>query len=133
VCLDGGTQVYQLIDADSHINEPPDLWTSRVPAKFRDRRGASLLNFRSTRARIPHVLATRVERPLRALEAANLVTTVRAGRTKLHYLNPVPIHEIQQRWIEQFEPESLLETGHVMPQAPWEMHEELRAEQMAKR
>ena len=28
---------------------------------------------------------------------------------------------------------SMLETGHVMPQAPWEMHEELRAEQMAKR
>jgi predicted TIM-barrel fold metal-dependent hydrolase len=28
---------YQLISADSHINEPPDLWTSRVPAKFKDR------------------------------------------------------------------------------------------------
>jgi uncharacterized protein YndB with AHSA1/START domain len=40
---------------------------------------------------------------LEVLEAANLVTTARVGRTKLHYLNPVPIHEIQQRWIEQFE------------------------------
>ena len=28
---------YKLISADSHINEPPDLWTSRVPAKFKDR------------------------------------------------------------------------------------------------
>jgi uncharacterized protein YndB with AHSA1/START domain/DNA-binding transcriptional ArsR family regulator len=37
------------------------------------------------------------------LEAANLVATVRRGREKLHYLNPVPLHEIQQRWIERFE------------------------------
>ncbi len=28
---------YRLIDADSHVNEPPDLWRSRVPARFRDR------------------------------------------------------------------------------------------------
>ena len=37
------------------------------------------------------------------LEAANLVATVRRGREKLHYLNPVPIHEIAQRWIGKFE------------------------------
>jgi predicted TIM-barrel fold metal-dependent hydrolase len=28
---------YKLISADSHVNEPPDLWTARVPEKFRDR------------------------------------------------------------------------------------------------
>ena len=28
---------YRLISADSHVNEPPDLWTDRVPAEFRDR------------------------------------------------------------------------------------------------
>ena len=28
---------YRLIDADTHVNEPPDLWTTRVPARFRDR------------------------------------------------------------------------------------------------
>ena len=28
---------YRLIDADTHVNEPPDLWTSRVPARYRDR------------------------------------------------------------------------------------------------
>ncbi|HEV8297347.1 MAG TPA: amidohydrolase family protein [Acidimicrobiales bacterium] len=32
-----GTRIYQLIDADAHVNEPPDLWTSRVPVAFRDR------------------------------------------------------------------------------------------------
>jgi uncharacterized protein YndB with AHSA1/START domain/DNA-binding transcriptional ArsR family regulator len=40
---------------------------------------------------------------LAVLEAANLVSTVRQGRQKLHYLNPVPLHEIQERWIDKFE------------------------------
>ena len=29
--------VYRLVSADSHVNEPPDLWQQRVPAKFKDR------------------------------------------------------------------------------------------------
>src|SRR4029079_3065706 len=37
------------------------------------------------------------------LEAPTLVTTVRRGREKLHYLNPVPLQEIQERWIDRFE------------------------------
>jgi uncharacterized protein YndB with AHSA1/START domain/DNA-binding transcriptional ArsR family regulator len=40
---------------------------------------------------------------LGVLEAANLITTVRRGREKLHYLNPVPLWAIQERWIEKFE------------------------------
>lgn len=44
---------------------------------------------------------------LGVLEAANLVTTVRRGREKLHYLNPVPLWDIQERWIERFEPPRL--------------------------
>jgi len=44
---------------------------------------------------------------LGVLEAANLISTVRRGRTKLHYLNPVPLWEIQRRWIERFEPPRL--------------------------
>jgi DNA-binding transcriptional ArsR family regulator/uncharacterized protein YndB with AHSA1/START domain len=40
---------------------------------------------------------------LAVLEAANLVSTVRRGREKLHYLNPVPLHQIQERWIDKFE------------------------------
>lgn len=40
---------------------------------------------------------------LEVLQAANLVTTVWRGREKLHYLNPVPLHEIQERWIDKFE------------------------------
>ncbi|PKW16973.1 ArsR/SmtB family transcription factor [Saccharopolyspora spinosa] len=37
------------------------------------------------------------------LEAANLISTVRRGREKFHYLNPVPLGEIQDRWIHKFE------------------------------
>jgi DNA-binding transcriptional ArsR family regulator len=44
-----------------------------------------------------------VTQHLGVLEAANLIATVRRGREKLHYLNPVPIHDIQARWIAKFE------------------------------
>jgi uncharacterized protein YndB with AHSA1/START domain/DNA-binding transcriptional ArsR family regulator len=40
---------------------------------------------------------------LDVLEAANLIVTVRRGREKLHYLNPVPLWSIEERWIERFE------------------------------
>src|SRR2546421_9329252 len=40
---------------------------------------------------------------LAVLEDANLISTVWRGREKLHYLNPVPIYDIQQRWIAPFE------------------------------
>jgi uncharacterized protein YndB with AHSA1/START domain/DNA-binding transcriptional ArsR family regulator len=40
---------------------------------------------------------------LDVLVAANLVTTIRRGRERLHYLNPVPLWDIQERWIEKFE------------------------------
>jgi DNA-binding transcriptional ArsR family regulator len=44
-----------------------------------------------------------VTKHLRLLEAANLLTVVWRGREKLHYLNPVPIHEISERWIGKYE------------------------------
>ena len=44
-----------------------------------------------------------VSKHLAVLEAANLVVTVKRGREKLHYLNPVPIAEIYDRWIGKYE------------------------------
>src|SRR3954453_18670820 len=44
-----------------------------------------------------------VSKHLAVLEAANLVTTVRRGREKLHYLNAAPINEIAERWITRYE------------------------------
>ena len=40
---------------------------------------------------------------LAVLEAANLISTSWQGRQKVHHLNPVPLHEIQERWIDKFE------------------------------
>ena len=44
-----------------------------------------------------------VTKHLKILERANLVAVVWQGREKLHYLNPVPIHEIAERWIGKYE------------------------------
>jgi DNA-binding transcriptional ArsR family regulator len=44
-----------------------------------------------------------VSKHLAVLEGALVVTTVRRGREKLHYLNPVPINEIAERWISQYD------------------------------
>ncbi|MFC5498615.1 ArsR/SmtB family transcription factor [Caenimonas terrae] len=37
------------------------------------------------------------------LEAANLVSTGWRGREKLHFINPVPLHEVYERWVRKFE------------------------------
>lgn len=44
-----------------------------------------------------------VTKHLSLLEGANLVTVIWHGREKLHYLNPVPLHEIYERWISKYE------------------------------
>lgn len=41
------------------------------------------------------------------LEAANLVTTARRGREKLHFINPVPLHDVYERWVRKFERQRL--------------------------
>ena len=44
-----------------------------------------------------------VSKHLAVLEAANLITTVRRGREKYHYLNAAPINDISERWIARYE------------------------------
>lgn len=41
------------------------------------------------------------------LEEANLISTVRKGREKLHFINPVPLHDIYERWVRKFEVQRL--------------------------
>jgi len=48
-----------------------------------------------------------VTKHLTILEDASLVVCIWQGREKLHYLNPVPIHEIGERWIGKYERGSL--------------------------
>lgn len=62
-------------------------------------------NGQTLRELCEHLAMTRqsATQHLDILERANLVTAVRRGRERLHYLNPVPIHEIEQRWIAEFD------------------------------
>ncbi len=48
-----------------------------------------------------------IAKHLQILEEANLVATIWRGREKLHYLNPIPIAEIQERWLGKYQ------AGHV--------------------
>jgi len=57
-----------------------------------------------------------VTKHLNLLEEANLVATVKRGREKLHYLNPVPINEIYMRWIGKFE-QDRVQALHNLKQA----------------
>ncbi len=56
-----------------------------------------------------HLAMTRqaVTKHLVLLEEANLVAVVWRGREKLHFLNPVPLHEIYERWIAKYERDRL--------------------------
>jgi len=60
---------------------------------------------RTLRQLCEHMDMTRqgVTQHLEVLETANLVASVRRGREKLHFLNPVPLQEIYERWIAKFE------------------------------
>jgi DNA-binding transcriptional ArsR family regulator len=48
-----------------------------------------------------------VSQHLDILEAANLISVQWQGREKLHYVNPVPIHSIYERWIRKYEQQRL--------------------------
>jgi DNA-binding transcriptional ArsR family regulator len=52
-----------------------------------------------------HLKMTRqaVTKHLVVLEEAHLVAVIWRGREKLHYLNPMPLHEIYERWIGKYE------------------------------
>ena len=62
-----------------------------------------------------HLEMTRqgVTQHLGVLEAANLVVTMWRGREKLHFLNPVPLQEIYERWIAKFEKPRLKALGDL--------------------
>jgi DNA-binding transcriptional ArsR family regulator len=64
-----------------------------------------------------------VTKHLVILEAANLVATQRRGRDKLHFLNPVPIAEIAERWISKFERPRLDALADLKRKLEGESHE----------
>ena len=64
-----------------------------------------------------------VSQHLALLEEANLVSTTWRGREKLHYLNPVPIHEIYDRWVKKFERRSMRALAQLKKQLEGERHD----------
>ncbi len=88
-----------VVDADTVFKALADPGRRRLLDMLHERSGLTL-------GELCAGLAMRrqsVSQHLELLEAANLVVSVRDGRRKLHYLNAVPIHEIQSRWIWKFE------------------------------
>jgi len=64
-----------------------------------------------------------VSQHLALLEEANLVSTAWRGREKLHYLNPVPIHELYDRWVKKFERRSLKALDQLKKRLEAESHD----------
>ena len=71
---------------------------------LRERNGQTLLELCEL---LPGLTRQGVTKHLRILEDANLVVPVKQGRNKLHYLNPVPINEIAERWLSNYERDKL--------------------------
>src|ERR1700728_2908667 len=89
--------------ANSHIDESfralPDRSRRWLLDSLRERNGQTL---RELCARLDMARQS-VSKHLVVLEQANLVSTVRRGREKHHYLNAAPINEIAERWITPYE------------------------------
>ena len=64
-----------------------------------------------------------VSKHLAVLEAANLVSTQRHGREKLHFINPVPINAIAERWIRKFEQRRLTALSALKTRLEGEDHD----------
>ena len=64
-----------------------------------------------------------VAKHLTILEEANLVSWKRQGREKLHFINPVPINEIAERWIRKFERRHLTALSALKKKLEGESHD----------
>ena len=64
-----------------------------------------------------------VAKHLAILEEANLVSWTRNGREKLHYINPVPINQIAERWIRKFERRHLSALSALKKKLEGESHD----------
>jgi DNA-binding transcriptional ArsR family regulator len=88
---------------DAAFKALADPTRRRILDSLRARSGQTLMEL-CARASMTRQAVTK---HLGILEKANLVVTEKRGREKLHYLNPVPINEIAERWIANFERERL--------------------------
>lgn len=87
-------------DEDKVFKALADSSRRRLLDRLREQNGQTLGELCAT---LTGMTRQAVTKHLAILEAANLVVVRWQGREKLHYLNPVPIHEIAERWIGKFE------------------------------
>jgi DNA-binding transcriptional ArsR family regulator len=87
------------MDEDAVFRALADESRRRLLDQLFDRNGQTLAELTAGLA----MTRQGVTKHLALLEEANLIATVRRGREKLHYLNPVPIAQIADRWINKFE------------------------------
>ena len=87
------------MDDDAVFKALADPSRRRLLDWLRERNGQSLADLCQGMAMSRQAVA----KHLGILEDANLVATRRRGREKLHYLNPVPINRIAERWISRFD------------------------------
>ncbi|HEY1504041.1 MAG TPA: helix-turn-helix transcriptional regulator [Stellaceae bacterium] len=91
--------VLSIMSMDAVFRALADPTRRRLLDRLRARNGQSLSEL-CDRADMTRQAVTK---HLAILEAANLVATQKQGRERLHYLNPVPINEIADRWIGKYE------------------------------
>jgi DNA-binding transcriptional ArsR family regulator len=86
-------------DLDAVFRALADASRRRLLDRLRERDGRTLGQLCEV---LPDMTRFGVMKHLAVLADAHLVVTERHGRTKLHYLNPVPIREIHDRWISRY-------------------------------
>ncbi len=90
-------------DLDAVFKALADRTRRLVLDRLRERGGLTLAELCDRLAMTRQAVSKHVA----ILEAAGLVATRRHGREKLHYLNPVPINDIYERWISKYERDRL--------------------------
>jgi len=89
-------------DDDAAFKALADPTRRRILDALRDRDGQSLSELEAVIAESVEMTRFGVMKHVKVLVAAGLVTTRRSGRQTLHYLNPVPIRLIHDRWISKY-------------------------------
>lgn len=99
----------------SHKHEPERMDADKVFKALGDPTRRQLLDLLSERngqtlgELCQHLAMARqsATQHLGILEQASLISTVRRGREKRHFINPVPLHEVYERWVRKFERQRL--------------------------
>ncbi len=89
-------------DADAAFKALADPTRRRILDLLHERNGQSLSDIEIEVTRHSEMTRFGVMKHLKVLVHAGLVTTERSGRSTLHYLNPVPIRLIHDRWISKY-------------------------------